>query len=212
MFVYRHCATPHLEPRERARRMNRRRLILSAAGAGLAVSGLAGPASLGAAAATDDELAYANFGLAAEFLQKDLYAKTAAAKLFKGAAAKEVERAGFNAGEHAVALSKLLADAGQPGAVEEDFEFAWPEGTFTSKKSALAVGVKVTQAVLGVYLAAAGAISIASYRTLFASMAANVSQQVGALSQLSGGRVVGISFPPALDVETASNAIEAYLG
>ena len=35
---------------------------------------------------------------------------------------------------------------------------------------------------------AVGAISIASYRTLFASMAANLAQQVGALSQLSGGR------------------------
>jgi hypothetical protein len=73
-------------------------------------------------------------------------------------------------------------------------------------------GRAVTQALLGVYLGAAGAISLASYRTLFVSMAANLSQQVAALSQLSGGRVVGISFPPALDVETASDAIEAYLG
>jgi alkanesulfonate monooxygenase SsuD/methylene tetrahydromethanopterin reductase-like flavin-dependent oxidoreductase (luciferase family) len=43
-------------------------------------------------------------------------------------------------------------------------------------------------------------------------MAANLAQQVAALSQLSGGRIVGISFPPPLDVETASDAIEAYLG
>ena len=43
-------------------------------------------------------------------------------------------------------------------------------------------------------------------------MAANVAQQVAALSRLSGGRLVGVSFPPAVDVETASDAIEAYLG
>ena len=61
--------------------MNRRRLVLSAAGAGLAVSGLAGPSGLVALAATDDELAYASFGQAAELLLKDFYAKTAAAKL-----------------------------------------------------------------------------------------------------------------------------------
>ena len=65
--------------------MNRRALILSAAGAGLAVSGLAAPSrSLAALTATDDELAYANFGQATEFLLKDFYAKTTAAKLARG--------------------------------------------------------------------------------------------------------------------------------
>jgi Ferritin-like domain len=204
MFVY--------LDKERSTGMNRRRLILSAAGAGLAVSGLVAPAGLAASAATDDELAYANFGLAAEFLLQDFFAKSAAAKFFAGAAAREVARGGFNAGEHAAALSKLLTDAGQTAAVEDDFEFAWPDGTFATRKSAAAAGLTVTQTLLGVYLGAAAAISIASYRTLFASMAANLAQQIAALSQLSGGRVVGISFPPALDVETASDAIEAYLG
>ena len=64
--------------------MNRRRLILSAAGAGLAVSGLSASSGLAAVAATDDELAYASFGQAAEFLLADFYAKVAAAKLVKG--------------------------------------------------------------------------------------------------------------------------------
>jgi hypothetical protein len=193
--------------------MNRRRLILSAAGAGLAVSGLAAPTSgLAALAATDDELAYANFGLATEFLLKDFYAKTVAAKLVSGAVARELARGGLNATQHAEALSKLLAGAGQTAAVEEDFELVWPDGTFANNSSASTTGLKIAQPLLGVYLSAAAAISIMSYRTLFASMAANLAQQVGALSQLSGGRVVGISFPSAVDVETASDAIEAYLG
>ena len=110
----------------------------------------------------------------------------------------------------AAARDALLALSGRHDRAVS--EFAWPDGTFSSKKSALAAGVKVTQTLLGVYLGAVGAISIASYRTLFASMAANLAQQVAALSQLSGDRIVGISFPPALDVETASDAIEAYLG
>lgn len=192
--------------------MRRRRFIHSAmvGGAALIVAGAHPLSAL--AAPSDDELAYANFGLAAEFLLQDFYSQAGAAKLFAGAAGREIARGGFNAGEHAAALSKLLTDAGQTAAVEEDFEFAWPDGTFSSKKSALAAGVKVTQTLLGVYLGAVGAISIASYRTLFASMAANLAQQVAALSQLSGDRIVGISFPPALDVETASDAIEAYLG
>lgn len=193
--------------------MNRRRLILSAAGAGLAVTGIAAPANgLAAAAATEDELAFANFGQATELLLKEFYAKTLAARLVTGGHARELARAALNTTEHASALGKLLTDAGQTAALEEDFAFAWPDGTFASLRSATAAGLEITQALLGVYLSAAASISIASYRTLYASMAANLAQQVGALSQLSGGRVVGISFPPALDVETASDWIEAYLG
>lgn len=193
--------------------MNRRHLIRSAAGAGLVLSGLAAPASgLAAVAPTDEELAYANFGLATEFLLKDFYANAAAAKLITGSGAREVARGGLNAAEHAVALAKLLLDAGQTAAVEEDFEFAWPDGTFSNKSSATTAGLKITQPLLGVYLSAASEIVIPSYRTLFASMAANVAQQAGALSHLVGGRIVGVSFPAAVSVETASDAIEIYLG
>jgi Ferritin-like domain len=193
--------------------MNRRRLILFAAGAGLAVTGLTTPASgLAALAATDDELAYANFGLATEFLLQDFYAKTAAAKVIGGTTAHEFARSGLNASQHADALSKLLTGAGQTAAVAGDFEFTWPDGTFANPKSVSATGLTVTRPLLGVYTSAASAISIPSYRTLFACMAANVAQQACALSQLSGGRIVGISFPPAVDVQTASDATEAYLG
>ncbi len=92
--------------------MNRRRLVLSAIGAGLAVSGISAGSAL---AATDDELAYANFGHATEFLLKDFYANAAATKVFKGQAAREILRGGFNAAEHAGALGKLLTEAGQTG-------------------------------------------------------------------------------------------------
>lgn len=193
--------------------MNRRSLILSAAGAGLAVSGLAAPArGLAALTANDDELAYANFGQATEFLLKDFYRTATAAKLARGTGARNLARGALSADEHATALGKLLVDAGQTAAVEEDFEFVWPKSTFTSAESAAKAGLTIAQALLGTYIGAAATISIGSYRTLYASMAANLAQQVGALSALSGSRAVGVSFPPALDVETASDAIESYLG
>ena len=56
----------------------------------------------------------------------------AAAKIVKGAALHNVNRGGLNAAEHATALAKLLTDAGQPAAVAEDFEFAWPKDAFAS--------------------------------------------------------------------------------
>jgi len=190
--------------------MDRRRFIVSAAGAGFAVAGLAAPT--GALAATDDELAYASFGQAAELLLQDFYTKAQAAKVVHGADAKELMRGALNADEHQEALAKLLTDAGQTPSLAEDFEFVWPKDGYKSAQSISELGSKVTQPLLGVYLGAAATISILSYRTLFAAMAANLGQQVGALARLSGGRIVGVSFPPSLDVETASDAIEAYLG
>jgi hypothetical protein len=193
--------------------VNRRRLILSAAGAGMAVSGIAGTTrGRAATAATDDELAYANFGQATELLLQDYYAKLAAAKLVRGPHARDLARGAFNAGEHAAALAKLLTDAGQAAAAAEDFAFEWPEGTFSKLNAAATAGVTVTRALLGTYIGAAATISIPSYRALYASMAANLAQQVGVLSALAAGRAVGVSFPAALGVEAASDAIEAYLG
>lgn len=190
--------------------MDRRRFILSAAGAGFAVAGLAAPGV--ASAATDDELAYASFGQAAELLLQDFYTEAQAAKVVHGGDAKELMRGALNAGEHQDALAKLLTDAGQTPSLAEDFEFVWPKDGFASARSISSLGLQVTQPLLGVYVGAAATISILSYRTLFSALAANVAQQCGALSSLSGGRIVGVSFPPAMDVETASNAIEAYLG
>ena len=135
--------------------MNRRRLILSAAGAGLAVTGLSTTNALAALTATDDELAYANFGQATEFLLKDFYAKATAAKVATGSGTRSLARGAFNANEHATALGKLLTDAGQTAAVEDDFEFVWPAKTFATADSTAAAGLTITQALLGTYISAA---------------------------------------------------------
>jgi hypothetical protein len=192
--------------------MNRRSLLLAAAGAGLTASGLVAPPGLAAASATDDELAFASFGQAAELLLADFYTRATAAKIATGTAAGDLAHGVLSATEHAAALAQLLTDAGQTAAVAEDFEFAWPDGTFATRRAAARAGLEIARPLLGVYLAAAIGVSIASYRTLFTTMAANIAQQVAALSRLSGRRMVGVSFPPAVDVETASDAIEAYLG
>ena len=193
--------------------MDRRRFILATAagGAGLA-TGLPGAIAPSAVAATDEELAYANFGLAVEFLLADFYAKTTAAKLFEGATQRNLVRARLNAREHAASLTRLLNDGGQDAAVEEDFEFTWPAKTFDSKKAAATQGLKITQNLLGVYQNAAASISVGSYRALYASMTANVAQQAAVLSEALGRRTTGVSFPVPLDLESATNALEGLLG
>lgn len=191
-------------------RLHRRALLLSAAGAGIGLAGLARPDS--AVAATDDELAYANFGQATELLLQDLYGRVLDAKAFTGPDAREVARARLNAGEHATQLGKLLTEAGQQAAVADDFAFAWPTETFGSRGAIAKAGLAITESLAGVYVSALTAVTLPTYRRLYASMLANLAQQVAFLSRAGGGRAIGISFPAAVDIETASAAIEEYLG
>ncbi len=60
--------------------MNRRRFLVSSLGVGTLPSAVV-PCLRARGAATDDELAFANFGASTEFLVKDFYAKALEAKL-----------------------------------------------------------------------------------------------------------------------------------
>ena len=191
--------------------LDRRRLLVAAAAGGLALSG-AGAFPRSASAATDDELAFANFGAASELLLKDYYAQVQAAKLYKGALAGAFARAGFAAGEHVVALSNLLVDSGQTAPLVEDFEFAWPAATFKTRKAAATAGLSIVDALLGAYLTAAATSPTQSVRVLFSSLAASLGEQRSTLLLARGRTAIGNSFPAAVDLETASAAVERYLG
>ena len=189
--------------------MNRRRFLVSSAGASAAVLG--GPWIGTAGAATEDDLAFANFGVSTELLLKDFYTRALAAKRFGGLRANVLRQGRRASSNHATALSNVLVSAGDTPPLEQDFEFAWPRRTFTSAPETVKTGLTVLRALLGAYQSAAATSSIIEYRTLYASLAASVGQQIGALSALSAP-VGAKSFPVATDVETASAAIEAYLG
>jgi hypothetical protein len=104
--------------------MNRRRFLISSLGVGtLAVGG--GPSLASAGAATDDELAFLNFGASTELLVKDYYTKALEAKLLPKAGLAAAKRGRAAAGQHARALSDALVGAGDVAPVEEDFEFVW---------------------------------------------------------------------------------------
>ena len=185
----------------------RRRTLLLATASGLVA------ASFGvrnASAATDDELAYANFVLAAAYLAADYYAQALeGGKL--GSEARRTLRSGRSASlAHARAISDLIAGAGDTPAAAEDFAFEWPAKSFDTAASTRKTGLDVLQPMLGAYLSAVTAVSETSYRVLYASLAASVGQQIGALVGAVGERVE--PFPPALDLEAASAALEGYLG
>jgi hypothetical protein len=189
------------------RPISRRRLLTVAAG-GAALAALpVRPAS----AATDEELAYANFAVSSELLLADLYQKALAAKVVAGPGQVEL-RAGRRAAiQHAGALSGLLTGAGQEAPTTQDFDFRWPEKAFDSAGAIAGTARVVLRALLGAYQTAIVTVSEASYRILYTSLAASAGQQLGALSTLAASGVVE-PFPVALDLESASGMLEPYLG
>jgi len=191
--------------------MDRRHFVLTAASGAAALAG-AGVVTASAAAATDDELTFANFGVATELLLRDFYGELVEAKLFGAELNTSFARGRFAAGEHAAALSTLLTDSGQARPVEEDFEFGWPDATFKTRKAAASTGAGIVQALLGAYLTGAATSPTPAFRVLYASLAASSGQQLGVFFRARGRPMVGNSFPAALDLEAASAAVEDFLG
>lgn len=189
--------------------MDRRRFLLSSAG--VSAVALSGPWTATGAAATDDDLAFANFGVSSELLLKQFYEKALAAGQFRGHPANVLRRGRLAATNHARALGKLLVSFGDAPPVEEDFEFVWPRRAYATPARTVRTGLVILGALLGTYQSAAAASSVVDLRILYASLAASVGEQAGALTALSAPAGAK-SFPAAIDVETASARLEAYLG
>ena len=188
--------------------MKRRGFLLGAAGVAGAVST---PWLTAAGAATDDDLSYANFGLASSYLLADFYGRALEAGRLGTAARRSLRTGRTAANQHARALTELLTGAGDPPAAAEDFAFEWPQGTFTTAGRTRQTGLGVLRATAGAYQRAAATSTEPSYRALFASLAGSLAEQAGALAAL-GGDLGVTSFPTALDLEAASAALEEYLG
>jgi hypothetical protein len=186
--------------------MNRRRFLVGAVGTGTIA--VAAPWVQAASAASDDELAYANFGVSGELLLADFYAKAIEADVYSAPATAVLRRGRAAATQHAKALGDLLVGAGQTAPAVDDFAFEWPEGTFATATAAAKAGTTVLRALLGAYQSALATLSEPDYRILYASLAAGIGQQLGALL----GRAGVEPFPVAVDLEAASAALEGYLG
>ena len=103
-------------------------------------------------------------------------------------------------------------DSGQAAPLAEDFEFAWPAATFRTRKAASTAGLTIVDALLGAYLTAAATSPTQAVRVLFSSLAASLGEQRSTLLLARGRTAIGNSFPAAVDLETASAAVERYLG
>ncbi len=167
--------------------------------------------SASADAIPDADLAYARLLIGAELLAADFYARAIVSRQFIGHSSGYLKRALFNEREHYRSVSGILTGAGQTPATVADFDFSYPRRSFASKTSIAKLGVKLETTLLGAYLGAVDALQTNALKQPAARIAASEAEHLSVFTRLAGGNPVGISFPAALTIDEASNALDAYI-
>jgi len=182
-------------------------------GAALLVAGTALSQFVDAAAADPlpgSDLAYARLLVGAELLASDFYTQAIAAANAKPTVTKYLKRAYANEQEHYQSVAGIISGAGQTPAVSGDIDFSYPKGTFDSQKSILTFAQQLEATMLGTYVGAIGGIQTNALKTGLAQIAACEAQHSAYFNTALGGRTFSLSFPPALTIDQASNALDAY--
>jgi rubrerythrin len=156
------------------------------------------------------DLAYARLLVGVELLASDFYTQAVAAANSKPAVLKSLKRAYANEQEHYRSVAGIISGAGQTSAVSGDFDFSYPKGTFASEKSILTFARQLEATMLGAYLGAIGGIQTDPFKKGLAQIAACEAQHSAYFTTALGGRTFSAAFPPALTIDQASNALDAY--
>ena len=179
---------------------------------GLAAAAAVAPSAALAAAPSDADLANARLLVVVELLLLDFYARAAKAGRFGVRGRDALARARFNEQEHLASVSLVLTNAGQTPATADDIDFTYPKDAFASLGKTAAVGRDLERLAAGAYL---GAVDSAVDRTLalpLARIAASEAQHLAVFQQEATGHALGPSFPEALTIQAASDALAGYTG
>jgi hypothetical protein len=181
-------------------------------GAALAIAGMAvGPLVENAAAALPTmDLAYARLLVGAELLASDFYTQAINAANSGSVVTKYLKRAYMNEQEHYQSVAGILSGAGVTPAVSTDITFSYPAGSFDTEKSILALANTLESTILGAYLGAIGGIQTTTLLQGIAQIASCEAQHLSYFTSVSGGKAFDLSFPPALTIDQASDAMDAY--
>ena len=182
-------------------------------GAALLVAGGTSAALAGAASADPlpvQDLAYARLLVGAELLASDFYQQAIAASNTGPVVTRYLKRAYLNEQEHYQSVAGILRGSGNQPAVSGDIDFSYPSGTFASERSILEAAAQLEAMVLGAYLGAIGGIQTSSFKTGLAQIAACEAQHSSYFTTRLGGKAFNLSFPPALTIQQASDAMGAY--
>jgi hypothetical protein len=195
--------------------MTRGQLVSRSAkgGAAFLVAGSALSRFVEAAAADPlpgSDLAYARLLVGAELLASDFYTQAIAAANAKPTVVKYLKRAFVNEQEHYKSVAGIISGAGQTPAVAGDIDFSYPKGTFASQKAIVSFAQQLETTILGAYLGAIGGMQTNALKTGLAQIAACEAEHAAYFRTTHGGSTFNLSFPPALTIDQASNALDAY--
>jgi demethoxyubiquinone hydroxylase (CLK1/Coq7/Cat5 family) len=178
--------------------------------AGGAALGLAAPAGARTTQEpTEGDLAIVRLAASAELLAQAFYTGAVGSKKFTQEEQGYLEQALANEKEHYEALAKVLGDTAP---IADDFEFAFPNDTFSLRGRMLRLGTVLETVFVGTYAGAAGTLTVPGLQTTAAQIAASESQHLSVIRDLRGGSPVGPSFPQTFDVEQASAVLDPFFG
>jgi hypothetical protein len=163
-----------------------------------------------AAALPVGDLAWARLLVGAELLASDFYSTASAAANTKKSVAQYLRRAYGNEQEHYQSVAEIISGAGAIPAVSGDIDFSYPNGTFASQTSIVRFAGRLETIILGSYLGAIDGIQTDSLKSGLARIAANEAQHCSYFTETGGGTAFRLSFPPALTIDQASNALDAF--
>lgn len=176
--------------------------------AGTALSQFADAASAAAPPLTD--LAYARLLVGAELLASDFYTQAIAASITDASVTKYLKRAYLNEQEHYQSVAGFISGAGSTPAVSGDITFSYPSGTFATQSAILKFAGQLEGTILGAYLGAIPNVVTTSLLTAITEISACEAQHSAYFTSVTGGKVFDLSFPPALTIDQASDAFDAY--
>lgn len=179
-------------------------LLASAAGFGALA-----PAAL-ADAPPDGDLAYLRLLIAAELLALDFYGQaleTGDLRRPYPALARQIRAAEH---EHYTLLAALLTAAGQTPATAGDIDFAYPAGTFASRRSLLGFANELESVLVGAYVDALEHVQMPGYRETMARILVSETQHHGALAALAGKPVIEKRLPSPLRMPALSDFLDNY--
>jgi hypothetical protein len=175
------------------------------AGAGL----LAGPAAaaLPAPKPTGDDVGYLSFGAVAELTSRAWYRR---ALTVPGFSAGERRRLTAAAGAKADHLQRINAVLGADAILPGDFDASFPASAFASRASAAALGARIEDLLVSVYLTGAAFATDNATRLLLGRLLAFDAQQLAWIRGLTGRLPAG-GLPVPQTIEQAGTVLDGLV-
>jgi hypothetical protein len=156
------------------------------------------------------DLAYGRLLVGAELLASDFYTQAIAASNSSSSVMKYLKRAYANEQEHYRSVAGILSGAGVTPAVSSDIDFTYPNGAFGSQGSILKLAQQLETIMLGTYLGAVGGMQSSAFKQGLAQIASSEAQHLSYMWTRNGLKAFNVAFPPALTIDQASTAMDAF--